>query len=708
MHHTTYRARSQFRNSILFFHVYTQKKLVEQCFNITYLGLFSNTVNKEAHMLFNTCSLSERSSWSKHCPQFDNIQLKCLPIDNGSNSIRSVPNACFTRVSPTRIDNPRVVLFSLDALSLLNIRHEVNHLDEQNCIEKTGETNHLVEYLSGNKLWPGSDPTAHCYCGYQFGSFAGQLGDGAAISLGEVINKQGERWELQLKGSGLTPFSRQGDGRKVLRSSLREFLCSEAMYYLGIPTTRAASIITSDTLVQRDMFYTGDNITEKASITSRVAKTFIRFGSFEISKSPDPITGRFGPSVGNLTIVSQLTNYVIQQFYPHIWSEYSNDIINCYVEFFKEVVKRTANLVALWQTVGFCHGVLNTDNMSIIGLTIDYGPFGFIDQFTWDHISNTSDPNGRYSYAQQPSVCAWNLARLAECLIQALIDQQKCSSDKTTNKECIFVDNLTKKFTNVLDTTYLSCFKSVYLERMRKKLGLLYAKDEIDTELIQNLFNTMEMTGADFTNTFLALEDTLSQVVYQNNADLLKPDLIVQECCSLSQLQETFEPTNMELHRQLSAKFTGIRENIIDQLEETKILKSKEKEKLYKELEHMTEQEYQERNKRLWSIWLQAYEERLKIDFEGNNDNTKTQFSERLNLMQSVNPRVVLRNYLAEEAIKSADKGDYTVAQQLFNSLTTPFKNPDMSLNNESFHLVSRVKYRPPDWSRKLRVSCSS
>uniref|UniRef100_A0A095A526 Selenoprotein O n=1 Tax=Schistosoma haematobium TaxID=6185 RepID=A0A095A526_SCHHA len=181
MHHTTYLARSQFRNTRLLFHVYTQKKLVEQCFNITYLGAFSNTVNKETHMLFNTCSFSERSSWSKHCPQFDNIQLKCLPIDNGSNSIRSVPNACFTRVSPTRIDNPRVVLFSLDALSLLNIRHEVNHLDEQNCIEKTGETNHLVEYLSGNKLWPGSDPTAHCYCGYQFGSFAGQLGDGAAM-----------------------------------------------------------------------------------------------------------------------------------------------------------------------------------------------------------------------------------------------------------------------------------------------------------------------------------------------------------------------------------------------------------------------------------------------------------------------------------------------------------------------------------------------
>ncbi|CAH8502104.1 unnamed protein product [Schistosoma rodhaini] len=681
MHHITYRARSPIRKARLLFCVYTQKKLVEQCFNVSYIGLFSNTVHKKTHMLFNTCSLSEGSSCSNHYPQFDNIQLKSLPIDNGSNSIRSVPNACFTRVSPTKIDNPRLVLFSPDALALLNICHKINHLDKQNCKGKTEETNCLVEYLSGNKLWPGSNPTAHCYCGYQFGSFAGQLGDGAAISLGEVVNEQGERWELQLKGAGLTPFSRQGDGRKVLRSSLREFLCSEAMYYLGIPTTRAASIITSDTLVERDMFYTGDSITEKASITSRVAKTFIRFGSFEISKSPDSITGRFGPSVGNLTIVSQLTNYVIQQFYPHIWSDYSNDIMNCYLEFFKEVVKRTANLVALWQTVGFCHGVLNTDNMSIIGLTIDYGPFGFMDQFTWDHISNTSDPDGRYSYAQQPNICAWNCARLAECLIQALIDQQKYSSDKTIDKE--FVNNLTKKFTNVLDTTYMSYFKSVYLERMRKKLGLFYPKDEIDADLIENLFNTMEKTGADFTNTFLALEDTLFQLFNENDSDLLEPDLIVNECCSLSQLQETFEPTNIELHRQLSARFTGIRENIIDQLEETKILKSKEKEKLYKELEHMTEEEYQKRNKRLWSIWLRAYKTRLKIDFERNSDNTKTQISERLNLMQSVNPRVVLRNYLAEEAIKSADKGDYTVAQQLFDSLTTPFKNPDTSLNNE-------------------------
>lgn len=669
-------------------------------------------------MSSNRYSVSSELSGLEQYPRFENIQFKYLPIDSGPNIIRSVPNACFARVSPTKVENPRIVLLSPDVLNMLNIKHEANHHNEQNYRKEQKTASYLVEYLSGNKLWPGSEPTAHCYCGYQFGSFAGQLGDGAAISLGELTNEQGEHWELQLKGSGLTPFSRQGDGRKVLRSSLREFLCSEAMYYLSIPTTRAASVITSDTLVERDMFYTGDSIFEKASITSRVAKTFIRFGSFEISKPHDPVTGRSGPSVGNLTIVSQLIDYVIQRFYPDIWKEHSSDIVNCYMEFFKEVVKRTATLVALWQTVGFCHGVLNTDNMSIIGLTIDYGPFGFIDQFTWDHISNTSDPDGRYSYAQQPSVCAWNCARLSECLIQALCDQQKCS-----DKDLQFTDDdLTEKFTHVLNSTYMPCFKSVYLKRMREKLGLFNAKDEIDTELIHSLFDTMEKTGADFTNTFLALEDTLSQILCQhgenslkerlndaNNSCLLKPDLVVEECCSLSLLQETFEPDDMELHRQLIARFSGIRENILHKLEEMKMLKSDAKEKLYKELEHMTEEEYRERNKRLWAMWLQAYKERLKIDCEANNNNTEIQFSERLKLMQSANPRIVLRNYLAEEAINSAEKGDYSVAQKLFNALSTPFKNPNLCSNdNEACHHISSRRIRPPDWSRRLRVSCSS
>ncbi|CAH8839028.1 unnamed protein product [Trichobilharzia szidati] len=654
------------------------------------------------------CSSSSDISQSIKYPRFDNIQLKCLPVDDGPNTIRSVRNACFARVNPTKVDNPRLVILSPDVLNLLDIESD-----------KSEETNSLVEYLSGNKLWPGSDPASHCYCGYQFGSFAGQLGDGAAISLGEVVNQKGERWELQLKGSGLTPFSRQGDGRKVLRSSLREFLCSEAMHYLGIPTTRAGSVITSDTMVERDIFYTGDNILERASITSRVAKTFIRFGSFEISKPQDPVTGRYGPSFGNLEIVSQLTNFVIQQFYPHIWEKYSlsnyDDMVNCYVEFFKEVLERTAHLVALWQTVGFCHGVLNTDNMSIIGLTIDYGPFGFIDQFTWDHIPNTSDPDGRYAYAQQPVICMWNCIRLAECLIQALLDQQKVSkSSDESDKESLGFDDLKMKFVNILQNEYMYSFKKTYLERMRKKLGLLHQVDQIDADLVHNLLNTMEKTGADFTNTFLALEDTLSQAfnkygdaLFNNTVDSnecpLETNHLIQECCSLCQLQETFEPKDTELYRQLMARLDSMPRSMPDKFEATKMLKSEAREKLYKEIEHLTEAEHQERNARIWNNWLQEYAKRLKIDH---------QMDKRLRVMKSANPRIVLRNHLAEEAIKSAEKGDYTVAEKLFNALTTPYEDfnfpSDGTLGQGSTTTGKSNRIRPPDWSRRLRVSCSS
>ncbi|CAH8528568.1 unnamed protein product [Dicrocoelium dendriticum] len=206
-------------------------------------------------------------------PRFDNLALRSLPVDSGPNRTRTVKGACFTRVKPTPLDSPQLVVASKDVFELLDLPANLVDATEELSVERTV----LTDYLSGNKQWPGSEPAAHCYCGHQFGSFAGQLGDGAAIYLGEVINKRGERWELQLKGAGLTPFSRSADGRKVLRSSLREFLCSEAMYYLGIPTTRAASVVTSDTMVPRDVFYTGNVIMERASVTSRVAPTFIRY-----------------------------------------------------------------------------------------------------------------------------------------------------------------------------------------------------------------------------------------------------------------------------------------------------------------------------------------------------------------------------------------------------------------------------------------------
>jgi uncharacterized protein YdiU (UPF0061 family) len=216
------------------------------------------------------------------------------------------------------------------------------------------------EYFSGNKLLPGSETAAHCYCGHQFGNFAGQLGDGAAISLGEVINKD-NRYELQIKGAGLTPFSRTADGRKVLRSSVREFLCSEAMHFLHVPTTRASTLVTSSTKVQRDPFYDGNIVNEKCAIVSRIAPNFFRFGSFEIFKETG---GRNAPSSGNEDLKKRLLDHVLT-YYPEIAESDSDE--ERYVSFFEAITKRTAELVARWQAVGFVHGVLNTDNMSIIG-----------------------------------------------------------------------------------------------------------------------------------------------------------------------------------------------------------------------------------------------------------------------------------------------------------------------------------------------------
>lgn len=236
---------------------------------------------------------------------FDNLALRTLPIDKEKrNYVRTVSGAVFSRVSPTPLESPEVVVVSEDAMMLLD-------LPASECARKDA-----AEYLSGNKLMPGSETASHCYCGHQFGYFAGQLGDGAAMYLGEVINRKGERWEIQLKGAGLTPYSRSADGRKVLRSSLREFLCSEAMHFLGIPTTRAGACVTSSTTVSRDMFYDGHPRDEKCSVILRIAPTFIRFGSFEIFKTLDPFTGRVGPSVGRKDILLQLLDYTIQTFFP--------------------------------------------------------------------------------------------------------------------------------------------------------------------------------------------------------------------------------------------------------------------------------------------------------------------------------------------------------------------------------------------------------
>ena len=288
-----------------------------------------------------------------------------LSIDKrGGSGIRKIC-AVFATVQPTPIENPTLVVVSQPTLDLLEI---------------SAESEDFVKIFSGAKIVKDSEPLAHCYCGFQFGVFAGQLGDGAALSLGRT--ELG--WEVGLKGSGLTPFSRRGDGRKVLRSSIREFLGSEAMHALGVPTTRAASLIVGSSAVWRDVKYDGHAKLEKCAVISRVARTFFRFGSFEIARCPDPYSGQSGPAFDSPEIVMELMAYVRKVFFD-----------DCTIEdFVQEVTRRTASLVAKWQTVGFCHGVLNTDNMSIIGDTIDYGPYAFMEQYKPDLVANTTDRTG--------------------------------------------------------------------------------------------------------------------------------------------------------------------------------------------------------------------------------------------------------------------------------------------------------------------------
>jgi uncharacterized protein YdiU (UPF0061 family) len=262
----------------------------------------------------------------------------------------------------------------------------------------------FAEVFGGNALLPGMQPYAAAYGGHQFGHWAGQLGDGRAITLGEVVNAAGERWELQLKGAGPTPYSRRADGRAVLRSSIREFLCSEAMHHLGVPTTRALSIVATGEAVVRDMFYDGRPRPEPGAIVCRVAPSFIRFGNFEIFAAR-----------GDRATLERLVDFTIARDFPHLADV--ADASARRARWLGEVCERTARMIVHWMRVGFVHGVMNTDNMSVLGLTIDYGPYGWLDDFDPHWTPNTTDAGGRrYRYAHQPAVAQWNLVRLAEAV----------------------------------------------------------------------------------------------------------------------------------------------------------------------------------------------------------------------------------------------------------------------------------------------------
>jgi uncharacterized protein YdiU (UPF0061 family) len=327
--------------------------------------------------------------------RFQDRFVRALPADAATdNRSRAVHGACYSRVEPTPVAAPRFLALTPEVAQLLDLSLE--------------ETPELCAALSGNRVLPGMLPYAACYGGHQFGTWAGQLGDGRAITLAEIVNQHGESYELQLKGAGPTPYSRRADGRAVLRSSLREFICSEAMHHLGVPTTRALSLMLTGDDVVRDMFYDGRPALEPGAIVSRVAPSFLRFGNFEIHAARK-----------DFDALRQLVRFTLETHFPEYVADGSLQIAG----FFAEVCRRTARLMVEWMRVGFVHGVMNTDNMSILGLTIDYGPYGWLDAFDPDWTPNTTDAGQRrYRYGNQPAVAHWNLAQFARALAPLLDD----------------------------------------------------------------------------------------------------------------------------------------------------------------------------------------------------------------------------------------------------------------------------------------------
>ena len=515
--------------------------------------------------------------------EFDDSFTRTLPADPESrNFVRQVPGASYSHVDPTGVSAPRLLAWSDDCAALLGLARP------------GGNMGPAVDILAGNKLAPGMRPYAARYGGHQFGSWAGQLGDGRAITLGELTPRAGERWELQLKGAGPTPYSRTADGRAVLRSSIREFLCSEAMYFLGVPTTRALSLVATGDVVVRDMFYDGDPRPEPGAVVCRVAPSFVRFGNFEIHASR-----------GETEALRRLADYVITQHFPHLGAPSAE----VYARWFQEVCRRTGVMIAHWMRVGFVHGVMNTDNMSILGLTIDYGPYGWLEGYDPMWTPNTTDlPGRRYAYGRQPDVAAWNLARLANALNPLIDDIQALEPGLQV---------------------YAETFTRSWRVMLAGKLGLASLDRDGDEDLVRDLFGVLQQTETDMTLFFRGLA--------------------VASAGNIEPLRGAF----YEVGQPAGAHLSGL------------------------------------------TAWLERYEARLKAE--------AIPVDERVASMNRVNPKYVLRNYLAQQAIDAATDGDVSQIERLLQVLMLPY---DEQPQHED------LTQRRPEWARNKAgcsaLSCSS
>ena len=368
-----------------------------------------------------------------------------------THSYKDLGTGFSTPVQPQPLNNPELVNGNQDVINFLSL----------SSLSQEG----LTQLCNGSKLPRDSTPVAMVYAGHQFGSWVPRLGDGRALLLGEVQGTDGKFYDLQIKGAGLTPYSRTGDGRAVLRSTIREYLCSEALHNLGIPTTRSLCLINSTTPVYREK-------TETGAAMIRVAESHVRFGTFEYFSYTNQHEN-----------LQTLADYVIQRHYPE-WLD-SNDRV---AKLLSKAVKRTAEMIAHWQAVGWCHGVMNTDNMSILGQTIDYGPFGFLDGFDAGHICNHSDWQGRYAFNRQPDIGYWNCAALAQALLPILSSNQQEAQE----------------IAQAILKTYPKAFAEKYSVLLRAKFGFATAQEN-DNELIDPLFTHMQEEKTDYTVFFRAL-----------------------------------------------------------------------------------------------------------------------------------------------------------------------------------------------------------
>jgi len=510
--------------------------------------------------------------------EFDNRFVRELPADpEPASHVRQVHGACYSRVMPTPVAAPRLMAWSPEVAALLD-------LDAADVGSQA-----FADIFAGNALMPGMEPYSACYGGHQFGNWAGQLGDGRAITLGEAINARGERWELQLKGAGPTPYSRRADGRAVLRSSIREFLCSEAMHHLGVPTTRALCIVTTGEEVIRDMFYDGRPRAEPGAVVCRVAPSFIRFGNFQIFAAR-----------GDAALLARLVDFTIARDFPELAAASAEARRG---EWFRTVCERTARMVAHWMRVGFVHGVMNTDNMSILGLTIDYGPYGWIDDFDPDWTPNTTDGEGRrYRFGNQARIARWNLLQLANALVPVFPGVAPLQEG-------------------------LDRFAAVYEAESRAmhaaKLGLTEFRED-DAALVAALHGLLAAAEVDMTIFFRNLA----------GVDLRAP--------TLDPLREAF----------YSADRVALHEESLHD-------------------------------------WLVRYAVRA-----GEDDLPPALRRAR---MDAANPRYVLRNYLAQQAIDAAEAGDASLVSELLDVMRRPY---------EAQPGRERFAEKRPDWARN-RAGCS-